>query len=110
MTFFSNSSSVAAVAVNVHPGMTSLQAMRFSIPMLLPAGSPGFSIVVMPVVDLRDNQGSGGPRIRGLSHSAPARHLMSDVFVEVQMTLRVAGLWRYPVKSLAGEPLPVATL
>jgi uncharacterized protein YcbX len=26
------------------------------------------------------------------------------------MTLRVAGLWRYPVKSLAGEPLSVATL
>ena len=26
------------------------------------------------------------------------------------MTLHVAGLWRYPVKSLAGEPLTVATL
>jgi len=26
------------------------------------------------------------------------------------MRLRVAGLWRYPVKSLAGEPLAVATL
>ena len=26
------------------------------------------------------------------------------------MTLHVAGLWRYPVKSLAGEPLPIATL
>jgi MOSC domain-containing protein len=26
------------------------------------------------------------------------------------MTLYVAGLWRYPVKSLAGEPLTVATL
>src|SRR5687768_2213157 len=26
------------------------------------------------------------------------------------MTLSVAGLWRYPVKSLAGEPLTVATL
>ena len=26
------------------------------------------------------------------------------------MTLHVAGLWRYPVKSLAGEPLLVATL
>jgi uncharacterized protein YcbX len=26
------------------------------------------------------------------------------------MTLHVAGLWRYPVKSLAGEPLSVATL
>ncbi|HTM32238.1 MAG TPA: MOSC N-terminal beta barrel domain-containing protein [Vicinamibacterales bacterium] len=26
------------------------------------------------------------------------------------MTLRVAGLWRYPVKSLAGEPLMAATL
>jgi uncharacterized protein len=26
------------------------------------------------------------------------------------MTLHVAGLWRYPVKSLAGEALPVATL
>ena len=26
------------------------------------------------------------------------------------MSLHVAGLWRYPVKSLAGEPLPVATL
>ena len=26
------------------------------------------------------------------------------------MTLRVAGLWRYPVKSLAGESLTVATL
>ena len=25
------------------------------------------------------------------------------------MTLRVAGLWRYPVKSLAGESLSVAT-
>ncbi|MBK6306789.1 MAG: MOSC N-terminal beta barrel domain-containing protein [Gemmatimonadetes bacterium] len=26
------------------------------------------------------------------------------------MTLRVAGLWRYPVKSLAGEPLREAQL
>ena len=26
------------------------------------------------------------------------------------MTVHVAGLWRYPVKSLAGEPLTVATL
>ena len=26
------------------------------------------------------------------------------------MTLHVAGLWRYPVKSFAGEPLTVATL
>jgi uncharacterized protein YcbX len=26
------------------------------------------------------------------------------------MELRVAGLWRYPVKSMAGEPLTVATL
>ena len=26
------------------------------------------------------------------------------------MTLRVAGLWRYPVKSMAGEPLQVAEL
>jgi hypothetical protein len=26
------------------------------------------------------------------------------------MTLRLAGLWRYPVKSLAGEPLSVVTL
>ena len=26
------------------------------------------------------------------------------------MTLHVAGLWRYPVKSLAGEPLLVSTL
>jgi hypothetical protein len=26
------------------------------------------------------------------------------------MALHVAGLWRYPVKSLAGEPLPAATL
>lgn len=26
------------------------------------------------------------------------------------MTLHVAGLWRYPVKSLAGEPLSIATL
>lgn len=26
------------------------------------------------------------------------------------MALHVAGLWRYPLKSLAGEPLPVATL
>jgi uncharacterized protein len=26
------------------------------------------------------------------------------------MTLHVAGLWRYPVKSLAGESLTVATL
>jgi uncharacterized protein YcbX len=35
---------------------------------------------------------------------------MSDVSLEVQMTLRVAGLWRYPVKSLGGEPLLAATL
>lgn len=28
----------------------------------------------------------------------------------LHMALRVAGLWRYPVKSLAGEALPAATL
>src|SRR5687767_10636601 len=50
------------------------------------------------------------PTNRGLSHSAPPRHLMSEVSSKGQMTLHVAGLWRYPVKSLAGEPLPVATL
>jgi uncharacterized protein len=31
-------------------------------------------------------------------------------FARGSMKLRVAGLWRYPVKSLAGEPLPIATL
>jgi uncharacterized protein YcbX len=35
---------------------------------------------------------------------------MCDVSFEDEMTLRVAGLWRYPVKSLAGEALSVATL
>jgi uncharacterized protein YcbX len=30
--------------------------------------------------------------------------------VKVQTTLHVAGLWRYPVKSLAGESLTLATL
>jgi uncharacterized protein YcbX len=35
---------------------------------------------------------------------------MSGVSLKDQMTLHVAGLWRYPVKSLAGESLTVATL
>jgi uncharacterized protein YcbX len=32
------------------------------------------------------------------------------VSLKVQKTLHVTGLWRYPVKSLAGEPLTVARL
>jgi uncharacterized protein len=35
---------------------------------------------------------------------------MSGASLKLQMTLHVAGLWRYPVKSLAGESLTVATL
>jgi uncharacterized protein len=35
---------------------------------------------------------------------------MIDVSLEVQMTFHVAGLWRYPVKSLAGERLEAASL
>jgi uncharacterized protein YcbX len=38
-----------------------------------------------------------------MSHSRPCRHLKD-------MTLHVAGLWRYPVKSLAGEALSEAAV
>jgi len=39
-----------------------------------------------------------------LSHSAPARHPID------RMSLHLAELWRYPVKSLAGERVSSATL
>ena len=45
------------------------------------------------------------PANHGLSHSGRARHLKTEVHLKVHTALHVAGLWRYPVKSLAGEPL-----
>jgi uncharacterized protein len=37
-------------------------------------------------------------------------HTQPSPGISYSMALHVAGLWRYPVKSLAGEPLQVATL
>jgi hypothetical protein len=37
-------------------------------------------------------------------------HTQPSSGISYSMALHVAGLWRYPVKSLAGEPLQVATL
>ena len=67
----------------------------------------------MPDADHCDKHGRMDTNVR-LSHPGPARHLKVDGgrrgALGVPMTLRVAGLWRYPVKSLAGEPLLEATL
>src|SRR5687768_3222317 len=102
-----SSSSVAPVAVNVQPGTTSPHAMFFDF---------GFScgmFALPPTLRCRRTSSVTRDRAAASRQGSLSRSRGSGITLagDHQMTtLHVAGLWRYPVKSLAGESLTTAEI
>src|SRR5882672_12330757 len=107
-TICNSSSSVVAVASNGQSGTIAAQAMYFSVWVSDPAI---FILLCGRVLPLRcrGRQAVTAPvethhETIELSHGGAARHPKNG------MPLYIQSLWRYPVKSLAGERVPTTTL